>query len=190
MPALLIAYVRLVERLNYGVGRIAMYLLYALMAVLLWGALARAGNNPQIWTDEMAQFILVGYFMLGGAYALQMGSAVRMDVFYSRWSDRTKAAVDVLTIFALLFYLAVLLWGGIESTQYALEVGERRRGLWRPYMAPIKIVMVIGIVLMLLQCTAILIRDLARVLGREMPAPRGRGVLGTQAGGATEGGGA
>lgn len=168
MPAFLITYVRLVEKLAYGIGRLAMYSLFALMGVLLWGAIARVGFHPQFWTDEMAQFLLMGYFMLGGAYALQLGSAVRMDLLYSRWSDRTKAAVDAVTIFVLIFYLVVLLWGGIESTQYALEYGERRRGLWRPYMAPIKIVMVIGIVLMLLQCTAFLIRDIAKLRGKDI----------------------
>jgi TRAP-type mannitol/chloroaromatic compound transport system permease small subunit len=172
VPRLVVAYAHAVERLNYGVGRIVMYGLFALMGVLLWGALARAGGSPQIWTDEMGQFLMAGYFMLGGAYALQMGSAVRMDVFYSRWSDRTKAAVDCLTIFALIFYLGVLLWGGIESTAYALEYGERRRGLWQPYMAPIKITMVIGIVLMILQCTAILIRDIATLRGVDIDEGR------------------
>ncbi|ATX65353.1 TRAP transporter small permease subunit [Roseinatronobacter bogoriensis] len=165
MPRAVIAYLRFVEALNYRVGRLAMWSLFVLMAVLGWGAIARAGFTPQIWTDEMAQFLLLGYFMLGGAYALQMGSAVRMDLLYSRWSDRTKAAVDAITIFTLLIYLGVLLWGGIESTQYALEYGERRRGMWRPYMAPIKIVMCIGIVLMILQCTAFLIRDIAKLRG-------------------------
>jgi TRAP-type mannitol/chloroaromatic compound transport system permease small subunit len=182
------AYVRAVERLNYGVGRLAMYGLFALMGVLLWGALARAGGSPQVWTDEMAQFILLGYFMLGGAYALQMGSAVRMDVFYALWSDRTKAMVDCFTILALLFYLGVLLWGGIESTAYSIEVGERRRGLWRPYMWPVKAIMVAGIVLMILQVSAILVRDMAKVLRLDMPPPRGRGVVGTQSGGASDGG--
>jgi TRAP-type mannitol/chloroaromatic compound transport system permease small subunit len=138
------------------------------MGVLLWGAVARAGWHPQIWTDEMAQFIVMGYFMIGGAYAMQMGSAVRMDLLYSRWSDRTKAAVDAITIFVLIFYLVVLLWGGIDSTVYSLEYGERRRGLWRPYMAPIKIVMCVGISLMILQCTAFLIRDIAKLRGREI----------------------
>ena len=168
MPVILITYVRWVEALNYRVGRLAMWGLFALMAVLMWGAIARAGFTPQIWTDEMAQFLLLGYFMLGGAYSLQMGSAVRMDLLYSRWSDRTKAMVDAITIFTLLIYLGVLLWGGIESTQYALEYGERRRGLWRPYMAPIKIVMCVGIVLMILQCTAFLIRDIAKLRGKDI----------------------
>jgi TRAP-type mannitol/chloroaromatic compound transport system permease small subunit len=168
MPGFLIAYVHFIDRMNRVVGRLAMLLIYALMTVLLWGAIARAGWHPQIWTDEMAQFILMGYFMLGGAYAMQLGSAVRMDLLYSRWSDRTKAAVDAVTIFILIFYLAVLLWGGIDSTAYALEYGERRRGLWRPYMAPVKIVMCIGIALMILQCTAFFIRDLARARGKEI----------------------
>ncbi len=168
MPRAVIAYLHLVEALNYRIGRLAMWSLFVLMAVLAWGAIARVGFSPQIWTDEMAQFLLLGYFMLGGAYALQMGSAVRMDLLYSRWSDRTKAAVDCITIFTLLVYLGVLLWGGIESTQFALEYGERRRGLWRPYMAPIKIVMCIGIVLMILQCTAFLIRDIAKLRGIEI----------------------
>ena len=168
MPGFLIAYVRFVERVNYLFGRFSMFLLLALMGVLLWGAIARAGWHPQIWTDEMAQFIVMGYFMIGGAYAMQMGSAVRMDLLYSRWSDRTKAVVDAITIFALIFYLVVLLWGGIDSTVYSLEYGERRRGLWRPYMAPIKIVMCVGISLMILQCTAFFIRDVAKLRGREI----------------------
>ena len=169
-----IGYVRFAEGLCYGVGRAAMWLLFALMGVLLYGAIGRAGSAPPIWTDEMSQVLLMGYFMLGGAYALQMGSAVRMDLLYARWSHRTRAAVDAVTILTLLIYLGVLLWGGIESTQYALEYAERRRGLWRPYMWPIKMVMVAGIVLMLLQCTAFLIRDTAKALGRPLPlAERG-----------------
>lgn len=168
MPRPLITYVHLVEALNYRVGRVAMWGLFVLMAVLAWGAIARAGFSPQVWTDEMAQFLLLGYFILGGAYALQMGSAVRMDLLYSQWSDKTRAAVDAITIFTLLIYLGVLLWGGIESSIYALEYGERRRGMWRPYMAPIKIIMCFGIILMILQCTAFLIRDIARLRGIEI----------------------
>jgi TRAP-type mannitol/chloroaromatic compound transport system permease small subunit len=168
MPGFLVAYVHWVERFNRGIGKVAMWSLYLLMGVLLWGAVARATWAPQVWTDEMAQFLMVGYFMLGGAWALQQGSAVRMDLLYSRWSDRTRAMIDAVTILAILFYLGVMIWGGVESLQYALESGERRRGLWRPYMWPVKAVMVLGLGMMLLQCTAFLIRDIARLRGREI----------------------
>lgn len=160
-----------VEALNRRVGRAAMYLLFALMAVMLFGAVSRAAWVPQIWTDETGQFLLMGYFMLGGAYAMQMGSSVRMDVFYSAWPARVRAAVDVITILAVLVYLGVLMWGGIESLQYAIEFNERRSGVWRPYMWPVKAVMLAGIVLMILQCLCFLIRDLYRLRGIELPQP-------------------
>ena len=54
----------------------------------------------------------------------------------------------------LIFFLGVLLYGGISSTSYSLQYGERSATAWRPYMWPIKIIMCIGIFLMLLQAIA------------------------------------
>jgi TRAP-type mannitol/chloroaromatic compound transport system permease small subunit len=106
--------------------------------------------------------------MLGGAYSLQLDSAVRMDLFYSRWRDRTKAVVDAITILGLIFYLGVLLYGAVESTAYAIETGETRRGLWRPYMWPVKTVMIVGFFLMLLQCISELFKDILRLKGETL----------------------
>ena len=60
----------------------------------------------------------------------------------------------------------LLLYGGFSSTQYALEYGERSYSSWRPYMAPIKIVACIGILLMLLQAFAVLFKDIAKLRER------------------------
>jgi TRAP-type mannitol/chloroaromatic compound transport system permease small subunit len=73
----------------------------------------------------MGQFLLVGYFMLGGAYALQMGSAVRMDVFYGSLGDpRTKAAVDVVTIFCAAVLPGRAAVG--RHREHAIRAGIRR----------------------------------------------------------------
>lgn len=168
MPNWTRTFVHYVDAVNYRIGRFAMYLLFVLMGVMLWSSFARSALTPAIWTDETGQFLLLGYFMLGGAYSLQLDSAVRMDLFYSRWSDRTKAIVDVVTIIALIFYLGVLLYGAVESTAYAIEYGEKRRGLWQPYMWPIKVVMCVGIVMMILQCTSIFFKDLAKLRGEDL----------------------
>lgn len=165
MPKILIAYVRIVEAVNIRIGRMAMYLLFVLGGVLLWSAIAKAFFRPSLWTQEMAQFTMVAYFVLGGAYSLILGANVRMDLLYSRWSARRRALADCFTVLAMIFFLAVLLWGGIDSTIYALEVGERSRTVWRPYMAPIKIVICTGVVLMILQSVAFLIRDIATLRG-------------------------
>jgi len=114
----------------------------------------------------MAQFAMVAYFILGGPYSLQMGSNVRMDLFYGDWSDRRKAWVDSFTVLFLLVYLVVLLWGGIDSMLYSFKYGgERSASAWRPYMWPIKVTMCIGIFLMLLQAISELFKDILRLRG-------------------------
>lgn len=168
MPRTAIVFVRLVEALNYRIGRMAMYLLFVLAGVLLWSIIAKAFGRPPLWTQEMAQFAMVSYFVLGGAYSLQLGANVRMDLLYGRWSPRRQAAVDVVTVFAMIFFLGVVLYGGIDSTIYAFEIGERSRTVWRPYMAPIKMIICLGVFLMILQSLAFLIRDIARLRGEEI----------------------
>ena len=108
---------------------------------------------------------MVGYFLLGGGYSMQMDSHVRMDLFYSRWSPRTKAIFDVFTIFFLIFYLVMLIWGGYLSTEYSIDYNETTRSLWNPPLWPIKVIMVFGIFLMLLQSIAVFFRDVASLRG-------------------------
>lgn len=165
-------FVRIVEAVNYRVGRIAMWGFFAMMAVLLWSSISKTFFNPSLWTLETAQFLMVSYFFLGGAYAIQMGSNVRMDLFYADWSERRKAAVDVCTVFFLLFFLAVLLRGGVDSLIYSLTYGERNPTAWRPLLWPVKAAICLGIVLMILQSLAELARDAARLRGVDLgPRP-------------------
>lgn len=168
MPGWIKSYVRVVDAINYRFGRFAMYLLFLLMAVLLWSSISGILRFNAIWTLETAQFVMVAYYMLGGPYSLQLDSNVRMDLLYHNWSPRTRAWVDAFSVFALLYYLGVLLYGAVDSTVYALQYGERSPTAWRPYMAPIKIVMVVGISLMLLQTVAFFFRDIARIRGEEL----------------------
>jgi TRAP-type mannitol/chloroaromatic compound transport system permease small subunit len=156
-------YVKVVDAVNYRVGSYAMYLVVVMIAVLFYSTISKSFFNPSLWTLEVAQFTMVAYYLLGGGYTLQNGSHVRMDLLYGKWSPKTKSAVDAFTILFLIFYLVILLRGGISSTEYALEYGERGRSIWRPYLAPIKIIACIGILLMLLQAVAELFKDIARL---------------------------
>ena len=168
MPDALKTYVRVVDAFNRRVGRIVMYGIFLLMGILLYSSASKMMSLPANWTLEMAQFAMAGYFLLGGAYSLQLDSHVRMDLLYSKWSPRTKAAVDVVTILMLFVYLFFMLYGGVSSTAYALKFGETSYSAWSPPMAPIKIIMCIGIALMLLQAVATLCKDIAAALGETL----------------------
>lgn len=156
-------FVRVVEAINYYLGRVMMYFIFVMIGILLWSSVSKTFFLPSLWTLELAQFAMVAYFLLGGPYAMQMGANVRMDLLYGSWTDLQKAWVDAFTVIFLLIYLGVLLYGGVESLAYALEYKERSPSAWRPYMWPIKTLMCIGIFLMLMQALAEFIKDIARI---------------------------
>ena len=168
MPKAIRAYIRWIDSINRVIGRFAMYGIFVLVGVLLWSSISKTFFLPSLWTLETAQFAMVAYYILGGPYAMQLGANVRMDLFYGSWSPRTKAWTDSVTVLLLIFYLVVMIYGAIDSTTYSIQYGERSPTAWRPYLWPIKVAMIIGFVLMLLQSVAELIKDIAKIRGVEL----------------------
>lgn len=174
MPKIIKAYVHYVDAINRLVGRIVLYLVFVLMGILLFSAASRYFfHNPVVWGVEVAQFCTVAYYMLGGGFALLIRAHVRMDVLYSRWSLRKQGGMDIITSICLIGYLVLLLYGGLSSTAYSIEFGQRNNTAWAPYIAPIKIIMVIGILLTLLQAFSEFFKAIAQargiILGTSIP---------------------
>ena len=167
MPGPIVKFVRIVDAVNYRVGRFAMYLLFPMGAILLWSTIQRVTIGvPVNWALEMSQFMLSAYYLLGGGYTLQLGSHVRMDLLYGRLSPRAQATIDAVTILFVIFYLVFLLLGGLSSTKYAIDYGQKNYTAWAPLLWPVKVVMTIGIFLMLLQFIANFFKDVAAARGK------------------------
>lgn len=167
MPKAAQLYVRYVDAFNYRVGRVAMYLFFAMGAILLASTASRLVLGVPInWALEMSQFLLSAYYLLGGAYALQLDQHVRMDLFYGRLSARKRAVTDAVTILFVIFYIGVLLGGGLSSTNYAITYHQKNYTAWAPPLWPIKVVMTFGIFLMLLQLVSTFIKDIAIARGK------------------------
>ena len=146
-----------------------MYLVFVMMFILILSFVTRnIINIPLIWIIEMAQFVMTGYYLLGGGYSMLTDDHVRMDLIYSKFSDKTKALLDSFTSVFLIFYLVVLLIGSISSLTYTIDTNQRLFTAWAPYVWPIKSIMTFGILLMLLQSIAIFFKDLAKVLNKEL----------------------
>ena len=164
----MILFIKYVDAFNYRIGRFAMYGIFLMMGILLWSSISKTFFNPSLWTLEMAQFCMVAYYMLGGPYSIQMGSNVRMDLLYGEWDNHRKAQVDAITIIFLIIYLIFMIWGGWESFMYSLSYGgERSSSIWRPYIWPIKLIMLLGLSLMLLQSISEFFKDILRIKGHD-----------------------
>jgi TRAP-type mannitol/chloroaromatic compound transport system permease small subunit len=169
MPKAVKIYVQYIDAANKAVGKFSMYLVFAMMGILLFESISRTiFNLPHIWVVEMAQFIMAAYYLLGGGYSMILDGHVRMDLLYGRWSAKRQALADVLTAPLLIFYLVFLLIGAYSAVKYAITYGQVNYTPWGPPLAPIKIAMTIGIVLMLLQVIAIFFRDLAKAKGETL----------------------
>ena len=164
----MIHFIKYGDAFNYRIGRFAMYGIFLMMGILLWSSISKTFFNPSLWTLEMAQFCMVAYYMLGGPYSIQMGSNVRMDLLYGEWDNHRKAQVDAMTIIFLIIYLIFMIWGGWESFMYSLSYGgERSSSIWRPYIWPIKLIMLFGLSLMLLQSISEFFKDILRIKGHD-----------------------
>ena len=169
MPSIIKYYVNTIDYISLKTGRATMYLVFVMMFILILSFVTRnIINIPLIWIIEMAQFVMTGYYLLGGGYSMLTDDHVRMDLIYSKLKDKTKALLDSLTSVFLIFYLVVLLIGAISSLTYTLETNQRLFTAWAPYVWPIKSIMTFGILLMLLQSIAIFFKDIAKVLDREI----------------------
>jgi TRAP-type mannitol/chloroaromatic compound transport system permease small subunit len=174
MPKVIKIYVRYTEAMSKAVGKFSMYLVIAIGGVLLFESLSRTFfNRPHIWVVETAQFLMVAYYLLGGGYSDILDSHVRMDLLYGRWSAARQALSDVLTFVLLFLYMVFLLVGGIYGIKYAIKYNQTNYTPWGPPLAPIKIIMAIGILLMLLQLIATFFKDLAKVMGKDLAEDNG-----------------
>ncbi len=169
MNKLIKSYVKGITATSKAIGGASMYLVFGMLGVLFFETVSRTFfNKPWIWTVEIAEFIMAAYYTLGGAYTLIIDGHVRMDLAYARWTPKQKALADVLTFTIIMLYLVVLLLGGAISLEYSIKYRQRSYSSWAPPVTPIKIIMLAGMFLMILQVIAEFFKDLAKARGKEM----------------------
>ncbi|HXH81996.1 MAG TPA: TRAP transporter small permease subunit [Candidatus Tectomicrobia bacterium] len=133
-----------------------------------WEVTARyAFNAPTIWAYDVTYMLFSTQFMLAAAYTLLRGGHIRTDVFYERWSPRTRATVDAVSyVFFFFPGLLFVLYAGSVEAWYAWQIDERSDWTpWRPVIYPLKAVIPVTAVLLLLQGFAELVRCLRVIRG-------------------------
>ena len=118
-------------------------------------------NSPTNWAHE-SMFLMFGMqYMLAGAFAYREDAHVRVDIVYASFSPRGKAIADVVTSVFFFIFAGTLFVTGWRFAMDSVGVGEVSFTEWGIQYWPVKLTMVIGAILILLQGLAQLMRDIA-----------------------------
>jgi len=154
-------------------GRVIAWLTLAMVlitvAVVVLRKLFETGS---IALQESITYLHAAVFMLGSAYTLKHDGHVRVDIFYQKFSPRTRAWVDLLGTLLLLF--PVCLYILFSSLQYVgaswamLEGSREAGGLDGVFL--LKTAIPVMAVLLLLQGCSIVLHKCLLLTGHPVPA--------------------
>lgn len=168
-PGALDRVLKVIESLSTATGWFAGWMIVPMTLAISYEVAARyAFNAPTVWAYDITYMLFGGQFMLAAAYTLLRGAHIRTDVFYERWSPRTRAIIDLVS-YVFFFFPGMLfvLYAGAGEAWSSWLIGERSDWTpWRPVLYPLKAVIPVTAVLMLLQGFVELVKCLRVIRGR------------------------
>lgn len=166
----------LLDRLAEKTGRIIAWLTLAMVfitfAVVVLRKLFETGS---IALQESVSYLHAAVFMLAAAYTLKQDGHVRVDIFYQKYSARTRAWVDLLGTLLLLFPVCLFMF--FSSLEYVsaswsmLEGSREADGLDGVFL--LKTAIPVMAILLLLQGCSIILHKLLLLAGHPVPGEPG-----------------
>ena len=84
-------------------GKISAVLVLALSLLVVYDALSRyLFHEGSVALQELEWHIFDVVFLVGLSYALKSDEHVRVDIFYSKFSDKTKAVINIISLLFLI----------------------------------------------------------------------------------------
>jgi len=125
-----------------------------------------------IFASESVLYMHAALFMLGAGYTLLVDGHVRVDIFYARWSERRRGAVNALGALLLLIpsmaLLAWVAWPFVRNSWSILEGPLSVGGIPASFL--LKSLIPAFCILLIVQAAAGLLRDILRARAPEPPA--------------------
>jgi len=164
----LLKFSRLIDTLNEKFGLVANWLVLIACVISAGNALMRYSFNlsSNAWL-EIQWYLFGGMVLLGASYTLKMNEHVRVDVFYSRYSERTRLWLDLVGGILFLLPMSIIIgwlsWPLFINSYQIGEVSGNSGGLLR---WPVKILIPLGFLLLTLQGVSEIIKRAAALAGR------------------------
>jgi TRAP-type mannitol/chloroaromatic compound transport system permease small subunit len=135
-------------------------LLFVLVGMVMFEVISRyVFNRPTIWGLEASTMVFGPFALISGAYALLHRGHVKMDIFYDRWSERTKAIIDACTFPLFLMFIGIILWKSAGYGWQSCMIREHSVTAWSPPIYLWKLTIPLAALLIAFQGIADFIRN-------------------------------
>lgn len=128
----------------HKIGNVVAWLNVVLIVnIIVQVVLRYAFGEGMVWLEELQWHFYGVCIMFAISYTLVDDAHIRLDIFYQRFSARTKAQVEFWGLLILVLPLvAILFWHGLSFVESAWRVSERSESpLGLPYRWLIKSVL-------------------------------------------------
>ena len=162
------ALLRVIERISGVSGETTAWLVVPLIVATVYDVIARyAFNAPTEWAYEVGYMVMGAHALLGMAYTLREGGHIRIDAFTQRFSQTTKAVVDLIGYLIVLPCLCWVTWSLWHYWIGAFRTGELSgQSAWNPIIWPFRLIFFVAFVLLVLQIVAEVMKAIMYLAGR------------------------
>lgn len=160
----------LIDYLNERLGVFASWLTSGLVLLMVYDVCMRYFfSSSKAWILELEWHVFALIFLFGASYALKEDKHVRVDVFYTNFSEKKKAAINLVG--ALLFivpWCIVIIW---KSSIYTMSSYDILEGSPQPGGLPalylIKGAVVFAFIMLLFQGISLILNSILTLKSKE-----------------------
>jgi len=157
-----------IDRISSITGRATSWLTLAMVILTSIIVIMRyVFDAGLIWMQESVTWMHAAVFMIGAAYTLLHEEHVRVDIFYRKMSERSRAIVDligvVLFLLPLCGFLALMAYDFAAAAWSIHETSREPGGLPYPMIPLLKSIVIIMPVAVALQGISMLIRSITTI---------------------------
>lgn len=165
-----------IDGLNNTIGVTIRWLTLAMVLIGSVGALLRyfsrglglSMNLTPMVEGQWYAFSVI--FLLGAAYGVTQDVHVRVDVMYSRFSDKRRAIIDLVgTVLALIPFSILMLYVSFPAVRNSWSVREMSPDPGGLPRYPIKALILVSFGLLLLQAVSHIIKQVEITRGKSEP---------------------
>lgn len=164
----MLTFVRAVDAFNDRIGRAVAWLLVAMVLLSVAVVVLRYGFGIGATAlQESVLYLHATVFMLAAGYTLRHNAHVRVDILYAKWPARRRAWVEIGgTVFFLLPVVAFIFWASFDYVLASWRIHEVSADGGLPIVYLLKSLLLVMPVLLALQGSAEILRNIAFLSGR------------------------